>query len=531
MRADARSAVRPPARSRGRASRRKVPRDLTEATLAGGGLSLISTVVMAYLFISNIAQYLATTHSTTIVLDRSEDKRLQINFNLTLPHLPCQFASVDVSDVMGTQILNVSRSVQKHQIDGEGRFIGMVADRAKELRYAQPLRDGGAQAGGHSVSVADVAELSAVVGKSDLVLVNFYAPWCPWSQRLAPVWEEAAEELAAKPYAHAVAMAKVDCTSAAAQELCRAQHVRAFPSIRIYRDGVPHSQESYMADRTHEALLAFVEKNLPAAASATGERALPFWEQPEIELHGPHGLDGCVLSGSLLVNRVPGNFHVSAHSPSASVHMPLLNLSHVVHHLSFGRPLSLDQFGALPAEVAAAWNPLHGAGFIARGPNVTIEHYLKVVHTSYEPQRDEASHVRTYQYTIHSHQYEDPTAYPALLFSYELAAVEVIVRRERQSLAAFLTQVCAIVGGVFTVTGLVRARARRQTSARPPTRAAAPRAPAVRAPRLTRLPVLRASLCSGGRCCLPRRPNRAAQDGPGQVTLTRRGAPYSAVHV
>ncbi|KAJ1626054.1 endoplasmic reticulum vesicle transporter [Pavlovales sp. CCMP2436] len=115
--------------------------------------------------------------------------------------------------------------------------------------------------------------------------------------------------------------------------------------------------------------------------------------------------------------------------------MPAINLSHVVHHLSFGRALTLPEFQSLPKEVAAAWNPLHGTAFVARTQNVTIEHYLK--------------------YTINSHQYEDHSAYPALVFSYELAPVEVIVRLEQESFASFLTQICAIVGGVFTVTGLV----------------------------------------------------------------------------
>jgi hypothetical protein len=37
---------------------RKVPSDLTEATLAGGSLSLISALVMAYLFFSNFSAFL-----------------------------------------------------------------------------------------------------------------------------------------------------------------------------------------------------------------------------------------------------------------------------------------------------------------------------------------------------------------------------------------------------------------------------------------------------------------------------------------
>ncbi len=29
----------------------------------------------------------------------------------------------------------------------------------------------------------------------DAVVVNYYAPWCPWCQRLGPTWEAATEEI------------------------------------------------------------------------------------------------------------------------------------------------------------------------------------------------------------------------------------------------------------------------------------------------------------------------------------------------
>ena len=146
---------------------RKVPRDLTEATLAGGTISLISSIVMAYLFISNfsaaalvgsstciarparrgdgrgwprlgaacaaawrrgrallrgswlepqraracVAQaYLSVEQKTSIVLDASQEKKLQLNFNVTLYHLPCRFATLDIVDVMGTHFQNVTRA-------------------------------------------------------------------------------------------------------------------------------------------------------------------------------------------------------------------------------------------------------------------------------------------------------------------------------------------------------------------------------------------------------------------------------------
>ena len=77
---------------------RKVPRDLTEATLTGGTLSLISSLVMAYLFCSNFLAYLSVDTTTSIVLDSSDEKKLQLNFNVTLHHLPCAFASLDIVD-------------------------------------------------------------------------------------------------------------------------------------------------------------------------------------------------------------------------------------------------------------------------------------------------------------------------------------------------------------------------------------------------------------------------------------------------
>ena len=72
------------------------------------------------------------------------------------------------------------------------------------------------------------------------MLVNFYAPWCPWSRRLQPVWEEAYMNVMKSAHANDVLFAKADCTSAAGQELCHNQHVHAFPSVKVYRRHNPN---------------------------------------------------------------------------------------------------------------------------------------------------------------------------------------------------------------------------------------------------------------------------------------------------
>ena len=48
-------------------------------------------------------------------------------------------------------------------------------------------------------------------------------------------------------------------------------------------------------------------------------------------------------SGYLLVNRVPGNFHLEARSKHHNLNAAMTNLSHIVNHLSFGQPLNQIQ--------------------------------------------------------------------------------------------------------------------------------------------------------------------------------------------
>lgn len=107
---------------------------------------------------------------------------------------------------------------------------------------ADPGKDGGFGA------------FSEHIAQYDVVLVNFYAPWCYWSQQLAPAWDEAARRLASRSYRTRVAMVKVDCASSNGRFLCMRAAVHAFPSVRIYHHGALESYEPYDEPRTVEAI-------------------------------------------------------------------------------------------------------------------------------------------------------------------------------------------------------------------------------------------------------------------------------------
>jgi len=430
---------------------RKVPRDLTEATLAGGTISLISSIVMAYLFITNFSAYLRVDTKTSIVLDASQEKKLQLNFNVTLYHLPCRFATLDIVDVMGTHFQNVSTNIIKTRVEttddtGAVKLLGRAIPK-KDPVYADSLTPAGVEVSKNAPELSQEQFLAAVKSKQ-LVMINFYAPWCPWSRRLQPVWEEAYGNIMKKGYANDVLFAKADCTSPGGQELCHLQHVHAFPTVKIYRRHNPHSHESYVGDRTHEALETFVEKNVHDADHTEAVA------EGDVEL-GAGRHEGCIMRGVVLVNRVPGNFHISAHSKSHSFQHGMLNMSHYVEAMSFGKMLSPSQQRLLPSEVASGWATLARTQHIAAGQNTTMEHYLKVVHTTYNLGTRAGKNLETYQYTVNNNNYEDGESLPAAVFSYDMSPMQVLVREERESFAAFLTQICAIIGGVFTVTGLV----------------------------------------------------------------------------
>ena len=91
----------------------KTPKDLTVTTRLGGTVSLIGLIVMGFLFVTELRAYVVPSLETTIELDDNAEKKLLISFNISLPHVPCHVASVDVKDVLGTRIANVTQNAFK----------------------------------------------------------------------------------------------------------------------------------------------------------------------------------------------------------------------------------------------------------------------------------------------------------------------------------------------------------------------------------------------------------------------------------
>ena len=184
----------------------------------------------------------------------------------------------------------------------------------------------------------------------------------------------------------------------------------------------------------------------------SGEQAMNVLEQQG---------EGCRFHGSLLVKKVPGNLHITAQAPNHN--MPMVpeeyNVSHVFHHLYFGDD------SALLSISTAVTSPLSNSARIAQpvrsvnayGQSVTAlpsyEYYLKLVPTQYEAASGRIH--SGYQYIAHSNSVAGRYRVNAIFLRYDVDAITVRFVKSGKSFSHFLVQLCAIVGGVFSVLGMI----------------------------------------------------------------------------
>ena len=77
-------------------------RDLTEASMTGAGLSIVATVVMGLLLVFEFRAFLTPERVTDMTVDTVGSDLIRLDFDISFPKMPCNFASVELSDNLGT---------------------------------------------------------------------------------------------------------------------------------------------------------------------------------------------------------------------------------------------------------------------------------------------------------------------------------------------------------------------------------------------------------------------------------------------
>ncbi|EOD29712.1 hypothetical protein EMIHUDRAFT_429869 [Emiliania huxleyi CCMP1516] len=436
---------------------RKVPVDVSEGTAVGGLLSVAAVLVACWLVSEEISAYSTAKLTTQMALDHTAMpsplgpaayESIRVNFNISMLRIPCQYATLFVSDHVGAHKSGGARNMHKVRLDREGRSLGMYSPH----RYAGSYRPGPYQL--DDGTALDEQGFQALAKSKAGVMVNFFAPWCFWSQKLVPAWEAVGRRLHARAYSQSFAFVRVDCTSAKGRDLCRSHSIHAFPTVRTYRGSV-HAFEPYEYGREENVIWLHMVK---IAAEVVVQRMhdpspldedgspLEMWEEEA-------GHEGCNLFGYVEVSRAPGTIHLAPHSSRHSFDFSHVNTSHHIDHLSFGLELGAIERRGLPPDVRKHLLSLDGRAFTAATAHLTQEHHVNIVPTRYQP-AGSVAHVETYQFTATSHARTKDTL-PSLLISYDVSPIQVNIAERRQPTSELVLSFCAIIGGVVAVFGII----------------------------------------------------------------------------
>ena len=432
----------------------------------------LTFLLIASLFFMEFAAYTRSIDRYDVVLADSKvtDGTLQVNFNLSFPHLPCTFAAIDITDITHTRRLNVTKNIRKYQLSKSGKVVG-TEQQAKTVeegehealpdhhpihaRMADPTKED------YSEHLTE-ASWEEYTKKHDVVVINFFAPWCHWCRKFEPVFEHTAGELLKKKYVHTVAFARVDCV--AQQNLCRRHMIRGYPTVLTYQKGLTNLQNPYRGARSTAALLEFVEHlQIVASKMKSGfyDTEIEAHKDVPDEVEGTRGeSEGCMITGTLELKRVPGSVVVTARSDWHNFEESQIDVSHAVNHFSFGTlakksPRLMKHTASLDGVVMDA-KTKH---------RITHHHYLKIVETIFDevftfggfhmgfiPLMNQAY---TYQFTKHSHSYVAPQGAPQAKFQFDIDPMAVKVSVEEVPTMRFITSMCAIVGGAYAVMGMI----------------------------------------------------------------------------
>nr|XP_043630720.1 protein disulfide-isomerase 5-3-like [Erigeron canadensis] len=446
---------------------RKTPRDLTEASLSGAGISVVAAIIMIFLFGMELHSYLTISTSTAIIVDKSSiEDTVRVDFNMSFPFLSCEFASVDVSDVLGTNRLNITKTVRKYSINRHFHSNGHEYETGP-VTYAIKHDEIVDETYGEGSVALNSHNFDRITHDHPIVIVNFFAPWCHWSTLLKPSWEKMAKVMRQRynpEHDGRIIVGSVDCTQEA--DLCKNHHIQGYPSIRIYRKGTDvrddlsrgiHIHETYYGDRDTDTLVSKFD-NMVSSIGVDFVKHSPVRTEYYTRVKPAPPQEGCRIEGFVWVKKVPGNLIVSATSASHSFDASLMNMSHVVSTFSFGStitPLMMNDMKRLGPYLGEGHNRLNGRAYITSPEdraNVTIEHYLQVVKTEVLGLSHQL--IENYEYTAHTSMIHANTI-PAAKFHLQFSPMQVLITENAKPFSHFITNLCAIIGGVFTVAGIL----------------------------------------------------------------------------
>ncbi|KAL9986354.1 hypothetical protein ACROYT_G000492 [Oculina patagonica] len=107
--------------------------------------------------------------------------------------------------------------------------------------------------GSNNVYNLNERDFEGYIRDKDIMLVDFFAPWCSHCKELSPELDAAADQLATK---NQFVFAKVDCVNDG-QQLCQRFNIQGYPTIKLFKYG--QYVGDYVGQRDRNSLMKYVD--------------------------------------------------------------------------------------------------------------------------------------------------------------------------------------------------------------------------------------------------------------------------------
>ncbi|KAG5175856.1 endoplasmic reticulum vesicle transporter-domain-containing protein [Tribonema minus] len=372
--------------------------EFRKGTVHGALMSAVAFLLACVLIARELQYSMAVRTTTNLEVDSRFDpagRRTNVTFDIKFPRIACDHISISAEDNNGAPQHNVQHHVTKIRLDSQGYML-----------------DAGSR---HEVGDT-IKDETALLGREG---------------------EAAARKSLADSAKDAPAQGGCgDCYGAGEPGEC-------CDTCDEVKDKYRKMGWSFSPDEVPQCRPGFV----PGAVAAKPEAAAPPRE-------------GCYLSGYLDLSKARGNVHFAPSSKAGAAvaggagdtagamllrTFAAFNTTHTIDKLRFGENA--------PGMVY----PLEGESRVIRDSYGMYQYYIKVVPTTYKPLSGPS--VTTNQYSVTEHlKHVEPGSgrgLPGVYLYYELSTITASIEELRPGLLKFLTSVCAIVGGLYTVLGLI----------------------------------------------------------------------------
>jgi len=381
--------------------------DFRVRTTSGAVVSIISVLLMLLLFMSEVRFYYSKEKVDHLFVNTTRVENLEVSFDITFHEVPCALLSMDALDDLGMPQEGIEHKLFKHKVSEEesAKIMGIKSATAtwrptffSKTNPVEREDKEAVQLGNTLRSEDELKQFLSGMGEVDVIGAcgNCYG---------------------------------AGYTGQCCQTCSDVRNAYATKGWRFNPQGIAQCQRENAID------------NFKGEKSEDG---------------------GCRVYGHVGLNRAAGEFHFAPHKTRTKDQakdgnvLSLLdfigftfdqfNITHTVHSLSFGR------------HYPGFKSPLDGVLRSVEDTHGMYQYYLKIVPTRYQYLSGKVVESNQYSVTEHMRHLAPGSGrgVPGVYFNYEVAPIQALVEERRpMSGAGFVTSVCAIVGGVFSVLGIL----------------------------------------------------------------------------